>query len=442
MLERFVNGNIATSGGMTINADVDGSFDAPVFSGKATIADGRFRDFAVPHAIEAISGTLLFDAGGIRLQDVRGKVAEGDVSFGGRIGFTGFVPDELSVTAHGTNMRLRYPEGFQSRANADLELRGTVHEPVLTGTVVVTQSLITRRLEAGAGMLGYFTGGDTAATAAPLLTPGAAAASFPLTYEVRVLAGPSAIQVDIKGAQMSGGADLTFRGTYDKPIVTGRVEIERGEVVFQGNLYHVRPSSIEFNNPNAIQPFFDIVADTRVRVPNQDTYNVSVHVTGTKDHWVPEFSSSPPLPEFAVVSLLFGDTPDIPRAELQAVGSAQQEQLDVARAFAARLIASPISDQVGRVFDPLGVDTAIIPEFLTSSGALTTSASTQLNPSARVVLGKRISSQAFVTYSRELSGTQYEVIVLEFEASDRLSWVISRNEDQSFSLDFRVRHIF
>ena len=65
-----------------------------------------------------------------------------------------------------------------------------------------------------------------------------------------------------------------------------------------------------------------------------------------------------------------------------------------------------------------------------------------LQAGARLTVGKRISSRAFLTYARSLRGLHHEVILLEYDQSDRLSWIISRNEDRSFALDFRVRHSF
>ena len=38
--------------------------------------------------------------------------------------------------------------------------------------------------------------------------------------------------------------------------------------------------TVDFNNPLRIEPFFDVEAETRVRVPNQ-TYRVTIRVTGT-----------------------------------------------------------------------------------------------------------------------------------------------------------------
>ena len=68
--------------------------------------------------------------------------------------------------------------------------------------------------------------------------------------------------------------------------------------------------------------------------------------------------------------------------------------------------------------------------------------SEQLNPGARFILGKRISRRVYLTYSRTLSGNQNEIILIEFDQTDQLSWVLSRNEDRTFALDFRLRYVF
>ena len=69
--------------------------------------------------------------------------------------------------------------------------------------------------------------------------------------------------------------------------------------------------------------------------------------------------------------------------------------------------------------------------------------STQLIPTARVLIGRRISERAHVTFSRAVSGNNQDLIViLEYDATERLSWVLSQNEDRTYALDFRVRHTF
>ena len=63
--------------------------------------------------------------------------------------------------------------------------------------------------------------------------------------------------------------------------------------------------------------------------------------------------------------------------------------------------------------------------------------------SARLTIGKRISDRAHVTLSRTLTGANQDIIVvLEYDQNDRLSWILSQNEDRTYALDVRVRHTF
>ena len=70
--------------------------------------------------------------------------------------------------------------------------------------------------------------------------------------------------------------------------------------------------------------------------------------------------------------------------------------------------------------------------------------SARLNPTARLTIGKRISDRVYLTFSRSLGTTiNDQIVLLEYEESDRLSWILSRNEDsQTYALEFRVRHVF
>ncbi len=67
----------------------------------------------------------------------------------------------------------------------------------------------------------------------------------------------------------------TLRGTYDQPVLFGHADVERGEVTFEGRRYQVTRGTIDFTNPTRIEPFFDVEAETNVRVPGQ-TYRVTV----------------------------------------------------------------------------------------------------------------------------------------------------------------------
>ena len=55
-----------------------------------------------------------------------------------------------------------------------------------------------------------------------------------------------------------------------------------------------------------------------------------------------------------------------------------------------------------------------------------------------MTIGKRISDRVYLTYARSLSSSERdEIILLEYDQSDRLGWVLSQNEDRTYALEVR-----
>jgi hypothetical protein len=102
-----------------------------------------------------------------------------------------------------------------------------------------------------------------------------------------------------------------------------------------------------------------------------------------------------------------------------------------------RLLVSPIASPVTRaVSDAFRIDTVqITPSIGNETDPLT--------PSARVVLGKRLSNRAYLTFARALgvsSSQRDQILILEYEQNDRLGWVFTQVGENTFALEFRVRH--
>lgn len=431
--------DIASAGQAEVQVDVRGTLDQPVIRGAATIANGRLRQFSLPHAIDAINGRLEFDAGGLRFDSLTGTFGGGPVRFGGRVGFDGFLPTEYGITIQGEGMRIRYPEGLRSELDADLSLRGTIDLPLLSGAVTVRNSVYEAAIDTGgSGLFGV------AASGATLPSPSAAGAADTslfanLRYDVRISA-PGTLRIENRTSRIVATADLSLRGTYWVPLLFGRVDVNRGEVYFEGNRYSVTRGTVDFSNAQRIEPFFDLEAETRARVPGQ-TYRVLFHVSGTPERFSFDLSSDPPLGQIEILSLLFGDVKDPLNAEVAALRQPERAEENLIAARAARLLASPLSSEVGRVVEQtLNVDTV---QITPSVGDISTQQFARLNPSARLTLGKRISDKLFLTYSRALSvSTRDQIILLEYLQSERFAWIISQNEDRTYAVDVRVRYAF
>ncbi len=224
--------NIRSSGDAQLTAQVSGSLDAPIILGRATIENGRLRYFSLPHSLDAVNGTILFDSRNIRLDGLTARVADGQVSFDGRVGLEGYAPADLALTATGRNMRLRYPEGVRSEVDADLALTGRVTAPVLSGLVTVQNAVWTTRFDTSGNLFDFGGGGANGGT--PIV--GAAPASSnvpPVRLDVRVIS-PGTLRIENNDANIVSSADLTFRGTYERPIVFGSAEITARRVHLRG----------------------------------------------------------------------------------------------------------------------------------------------------------------------------------------------------------------
>ncbi len=428
--------NVRSSGRAEVTARISGTAAEPVVAGNALLSNGRLRQLEFPHALENVNGIVTFDAGGVRLDGVTAQLGGGPVRFGGRIGLSAYRLSEFDVNASGENMTLRYPEGMRSLVDATLGLQGPASAPIVTGAVTVKSGTWTRGFGASGGLFSGLTGDPEAIPA----IEGQVAAASNVRFDVGLRA-PSTLRIENDQARIVATADLTLRGTLDRPLLFGRAEIERGEVEFEGRRYLITRGSLDFADANRIQPFFDIEAETRVRVPDQ-TYRVTMRMAGTMERMQPQFTSDPPLQTLDILTLLFSDLAPSGDVELAALQRPDERQQRLVEARATRALTGALSAEVGRVVEQtFGVDTFQITPLL--NDPYQQSSSLNLNPTARVTIGKRISDRIFLTYARSLSSsTRDQIILLEFDESESLSWVLSQNEDRTYALEVRKRHAF
>jgi len=308
-------------------------------------------------------------------------------------------------------MVLRYPEGLRSLVDADLRCFGDGERQWLTGTVDVRQALWTRRYDVASELLAESRG----------LGPGASLGEG-IHLDIRVHA-PGTLKVDNNLAALQARAELSLQGTSESPVILGRAEIERGRVYFQGNTYVIRRGSIDFANPERIDPRFDIEAEARVR-----SYRVTLKVEGTLERVYPTLTSDPPLTALQILNLLAGAD----ESAVTSITEAQTEQGRLAATGAATLAAGRLSEQVGlergaeRLFglNRFSIDPAMM------KGS---------SPTARLTVGKRLTSDLSVVYSVDLRGTGERLLSVEYSVSDRFSVLLTQSEVDGYGFDVRLR---
>jgi hypothetical protein len=149
-------------------------------------------------------------------------------------------------------------------------------------------------------------------------------------------------------------------------------------------------------------------------------------------------NSDPPLSSVGILLLLLGQTTaaDLENAELRTLNqdATSRSEEDLLKAATARLLTGSLSAPVNRAVEQtLGVDLQITPYI---------GGETDPFSSARLIVGKRLSNRAYVTFARPLGTVAgaTQILVLEYDQNERLGWVVTQNGDRTFSIDFRVQH--
>jgi autotransporter translocation and assembly factor TamB len=235
----------------------------PSVSGTLTIDNGRLRHFSLPNSLEGITGTARFDSRGVTLDGLTARLGDGPVQFFGRIDKQGLQPGRFDIQVTGQGMTVRFPEGMRSKVDATLMLQGTLQGATLSGDVYVRDALYSRPLETD--ILNLV--GGVVTTSTPGAPPsGSLQEALPLRYDVLITA-PQSLRVENNVMRLVASAELRLGGTYERPTLLGNTEITRGDLLFEGRRYLVTRGTIDFTNPTRIEPFFDVEAQTRVRVP-------------------------------------------------------------------------------------------------------------------------------------------------------------------------------
>jgi len=93
--------------------------------------------------------------------------------------------------------------------------------------------------------------------------------------------------------------DLRIYGSVNRPLISGRAEVESGTVYFQKKEFNVKRGVFDFINPYKIEPAIDVQSEVVIR-----EWTVFLNVSGTPDNLKFNFSSNPSETEEDILSLL------------------------------------------------------------------------------------------------------------------------------------------
>jgi translocation and assembly module TamB len=406
-----VNPDFTSSGFVTMNVTVSGTLADPLPQGRFQITNGSLSYAGLPSGLSDLSGSLVFTRDRIRIETLTAHTGGGTLDLKGDATYYGQQLN-FNLTAIGKDVRLRYPPGVSSTADAEVHWVGTLAASTLSGDISINKIAVTPGFDFSA----YLERSRQYSTAATANSP-----LNNLKLDVHVVTAPE-LQMRTAIARLSGDADLRLRGSAARPAVLGRVDILEGQATFHGTRYTLERGDITFTNPVAIEPQLNLQASTHVR-----NYDLNITIIGTPDRLSLNYRSEPPLPKSDIVALLALGRTNEESAQLQEQ-SAFSDQATAA--ILSQALNATVSSRLQRVFGASNIK--IDPQGLT----------TETNPTARgpqVTIEQEFANNISLTYSTNVSQSSEQIIQGEYYFTRNVSVVGTRDQNGVISFDVRIR---
>jgi len=403
-LAETLDPDLTASGTTTFQVEAHGPLDHPALQGRIDFDNGSLSLEDLPNGLSQLHGTLEFNQDRLDVQSLTAMSGGGLLSVGGSLSYQHGIYSNLTVT--GKNIRIRYPQGVSSLADASLHLDGSQSSLLLSGNVTIT------RFSAGADL-------DIAAlaqqaNAVPAVTSPDAPSNH-VRLDVHVVSSPQ-LNFQNAFAKLAGDVDLRVRGTIASPSLLGRVNISQGSAMIAGTRYELQRGAITFTNPVRIEPVIDLTATAHV-----EDYDITLGLLGPPSRLAVTYRSDPPMPEADVISLLaLGHTENQQRLYTQ-----QQEQAVSSESTDALLggaLNATVSNRVQKLFGAGSVK--VDPNYLGPFG----------NSTSRITVQEQIGRAVTLTYATDVNTTGQQLLQAEIAINRHVSFVVARDESGVFSM--------
>lgn len=196
-------------------------------------------------------------------------------------------------------------------------------------------------------------------------------------------------------------------------------------MIYRKDRYEIQRAVLEFPPETAVEPIINLQAESEIA-----GYQVFVNLAGPlndTERLIANVRSSPALPSNDVVSLI--TTGSLANTAGGLPTLAQTGLNTAAEILTDSIINNPARKATDKLF---GLNVFEIDPIISGQ---------QLNPSARLTVGRQINNNLRLTYSTNLSQDQNQVIALEYRISNKLS-VLAQYEQRSLSNVTRNRDNF
>ncbi|MGB6687989.1 MAG: translocation/assembly module TamB domain-containing protein [Terracidiphilus sp.] len=403
-LGQMLDPDLTASGTTTFQVEAHGPLNDPGLRGRIDFENCSLALEDVPNGLSQLHGTLEFNQDRLEVKSLTAMSGGGLLSVAGYLAYQHGLYADLRVSGKG--IRIRYPAGVSSLADASFHLLGARDNLLLSGNVMITRFSVSPDVD-------FASLATQANVVQPIVPPDAP--SNHIRLDIHIVSSPQ-LNFQTTVAKLAGDVDLHLRGTLASPTLLGTVQITEGTATLAGTRYELQRGSISFTNPVRIEPSIDLSATAHV-----SDYDITLGLHGTPSKMSITYRSDPPLPEADVVALLaLGRTQDQQRLYTQ-----QQEQEGASPTTDVLLggaLNATVSSRVQKLFGAGSVK--IDPNYLGALG----------NSTTRIIVQEQVGRNMTLTYATNVDTTQQQLLQAEIAINRHVSLQVARDESGVFSM--------
>ncbi len=401
------------AGNAEVKLTVRSDWTNPEVNGELRIHGGEIKIQDIPQKFAALNGTITFTQGRVATQSLTGEMGGGTLGVSGWAQLSGVSLREFSVKTSVDSVTVRYPEGLTSTLSGGLYYDGDNKLQTLSGDITIKRARYDKRIEWKTMLVDIGRG---------LYQKKKAAVGWIGETQINIrFHGTDNILFQNNLAKMPLDVDVFLRGTVNHPQLLGRVQAPKGSVYLRKNEFKILHASVDFIDPNRMNPVLDIQAETQVR-----EYLIRIAVTGTADRAAVTYISDPPLADTDILSLL----------ALGRKGSELKgKETNIGVGEAASFATGQFQDIFERRARSLtGLDRFQVDPYVSKSDTSV----------PRVTVGKELmQNKLYLTYSSNVgASTPEQIFSIEYILNKHFSLVGERNDLGNTGADIKYRFEF
>jgi translocation and assembly module TamB len=408
---RAWSGNIdLLKGDASFDFRLTGAWDKPRINGVMDISNGALGLKKAPHRLTAVNARIVADGDKIVLKKATGSISGGAVTMTGTAFLDRFRLRRFFLDSEFSDVTISVSKNFWVHSNGRLSYHGDSDYQAISGDINISKARYTERIDWKSWLI-------QTSKAEPLRMD----FNHMNQTGLNVRINGSNLSVDNNVLRAAMKMDILLKGTVGQPAVLGRIESLNGIVYFRNNEFNIIKGVVDFAKANEIKPFFDILAETRVR-----DYSIRLALDGYLDQFNLSLTATPSLDEGDILSLLAaGDLSKNLKGMQGGIGAGE------ATSFLTGKLQDVAEERLRTVtgLDRLQID----PSVSRRTGSV----------SPRVTISKRIlNDRLYATYSASADVEEGQIIKLEYMLNKHTSLIGVRDERGGIGADIKFRFQF